>query len=72
MTTVRQLILELRKIGNHDALVKLDVKSRVSLLRSIETQAHAVKVDTVYLRDLIEKPGILSSSRRCVYSETDE
>jgi hypothetical protein len=69
--TIRELILELRKIGNHDAVVMLDVGHPQSL-QSIETQDLGTGrgPNTVYLRPYYEATGTpLSSTRRVVYGK---
>jgi hypothetical protein len=49
---VRDLILELRKIGNHDALVMLEAESRIRSLKAIQTQdAVGQHAAIVYLKD---------------------
>jgi hypothetical protein len=75
--TVRELIMELRKIGNHDALVQLLVVKRddgqARDIEAIETQDTIGKANViVYLRDLKESgsdklPIPLSVSRRIVW-----
>jgi hypothetical protein len=75
--TVRELIMELRKIGNHDALVQLLVVRRddgqTRDIEAIETQDTIGKANViVYLRDLKEPgdnpvPIPLSASRRIVW-----
>jgi hypothetical protein len=68
--TIRELILELRKIGNHDALVQLAITGPgVRNIEAIETQDTIGKGNViVYLRDHKETGGtVLSSSRRIVW-----
>lgn len=67
--TIRELIMELRKIGNHDAVVQLDVGSRVRDIEAIETEDLINRpAAIIYLRDHKETGGkVLSSSRRIVW-----
>jgi hypothetical protein len=70
---VRELIMELRKIGNHDALVLMD-NGGVRLIQAIEAQTHGGgRTDTVYLRAHKEPRGetVLSSSRKIVWQTTE-
>jgi len=72
--TVRELILELRKIGNHDALVLLDYGG-VRGIEAIEAQEHGNgRADIVYLRTHKEHGGatVLSSSRKIVWQTTNK
>jgi hypothetical protein len=66
--TIRELILELRKIANHDAMVRLE-SNGLRDIEAIEAQDHGQgKVDIVYLRGHGEKHGkVLSSTRRIVW-----
>jgi hypothetical protein len=66
--TVRELILELRKIANHDAVVRLE-SDGLRHIEAIEAQDHGQgKVDIVYLRGHGEMHGkVLSSTRRIVW-----
>jgi len=67
--TVRELIMELRKIGNHNALVFLDSGGPKDI-KAIEAQEHGEgRIDIVYLRSYKEHDGstVLSSSRKIVW-----
>jgi hypothetical protein len=66
--TVRELIMELRKVGNGDALVYLD-HGGIRDIKSIEAQEHGMgRTDIVYLRTRMELHGtVLSSSRKIIW-----
>jgi hypothetical protein len=71
--TVRELIMELRKIGNHNALVFLDSGAPRNIL-AIEAQEHGNgRADIVYLRTYKEHGNatVLSSSRKIVWQTTE-
>jgi hypothetical protein len=71
--TIRELIMELRKIANHDAMVCLCASGGVKDIEAIEVEEHGTgKIDIVYLRDYKENKEtnpslILSSTRRIVW-----
>jgi hypothetical protein len=69
--TIRELIMELRKIGNHDTVVFLDVGSVVRSIEAIEIQELGTgkSADMVYLRSYKEHGSsrVLSSPRRIVW-----
>jgi len=67
---VHELIEELKKLGNPDALVLIDIGCRVRMIEAIEAQDHTGCItDTIYLRDHGEVDGssILSSSRHIAW-----
>ena len=75
--TVRELIMELRKIGNHEALVLLDNGGlgTVRGIEAIEAQEHGNgRADIIYLRTHKEPHGatVLSSSRKIVWQTTNK
>lgn len=73
--TVRELIMELRKIGNHEALVFIDGGGQGKSILSIEAQEHGNgRTDIVYLRNYKEHGDatVLSSSRKIVWQTTNK
>lgn len=62
--TVRELIMELRKVGNHDAVVRIDAGSKLTFAEGVEVEDTMERVaHFVWITD--HEPS-LSTTRRPV------